>query len=169
MTLFGKRLSEYIAFCKPFLILILVVGIARLVLSLSGLPNSTVKWISISVVMWIGLVYYSVRIYTSGFGSYKQLLPICFLQSLVSEVVIVPGIILAIMTHTDNIFSAPEFSFGGDGKTWAHVFAHLFIGTTIGSLVGWVVGCLIMFVTKKLVTQKRGHEGLAHDTGTPRR
>ena len=34
MTIFGKRLSEYVAFSKPFLGLILVVGIVRFGLSL---------------------------------------------------------------------------------------------------------------------------------------
>jgi hypothetical protein len=62
----------------------------------------------------------------------------------------VPGIIVAILTGHDNIFSIPEYSFGSDGKTWAHVAAHLFIGTTVGSLVAWAGGCLVMFVTRKL-------------------
>ena len=153
MNIFGKRLSEYVAFSMPFLGLILVVGIARFGLSLAGVPNSAVKWFSITAVMWIGVLYYAVRIHTSGFGSYKHLLPICVLQSLVSEVIIVPGIILAIITGHDNIYSAPEYSFGSDGKTWVHVAAHLGLGTTIGPLVGWLVGCLIMFTTKKLMSR----------------
>ena len=155
MNFFGKRLSEYVAFAKPFLGLILVVGIARLALSLGGVPNSTTKWLSINAVIWIGVLYYSIRVHTSGFGSYKQLLPICVLQSLAAQAVIVPGIIIAIFTGNDNIFSVPEYSFGGDGKTWLHVGAHLVIGTTIGSLVSWLVGCLIMFATKKLATGGR--------------
>ena len=153
MNIFGKRLSEYVAFSMPFLGSILIVGIARFVLSLAGVPNSAVKWFSITAVMWIGVLYYAVRIHTSGFGSYKHLLPICVLQSLVSEVIIVPGIILAIITGHDNIYSAPEYSFGSDGKTWVHVAAHLGLGTTIGPLVGWLVGCLIMFTTKKLMSR----------------
>jgi hypothetical protein len=153
--MFGKRLSDYVAFSKPFLSLILVVGIARLALSLGGVPNSVVKWISINAMGWIGVLYYSVRVHTSGFGSYKQLLPICFLQMVAAQVVIVPAIILAIFTGTDNIYSAPEYSFGGDGKTWLHVAAHLFIGTTVGSLMSWLVGCLIMFAAKKLFTIDR--------------
>jgi hypothetical protein len=32
MTIFGKRLSEYAEFCKPFLILIPIIGITRLAL-----------------------------------------------------------------------------------------------------------------------------------------
>jgi hypothetical protein len=154
MTIFGRRLSEYVAFSKPFLGLILVVGIARLALSLGGVPNSTAKWLSITAVMWIGVLYFSIRVHTSGFGSYKHLLPIFVLQSLAAQVIVVPAIMLAIFTGQDNIYSAPEFSFGQDGKTWTHVAAHLFIGTTVGSLFGWLVGCLIMFVTKKLVSSK---------------
>jgi len=151
MTIFGKRLSEYVAFCKPFLGLILVAGIARFALYAGGAPNSIAKWVSMTVVMWIGVFYYSIRVHTSGFGSYKQLLPICFLQSLTAQLIIVPSIILAILTGKDNVYSIPENFFGADGKTWLHVAGHLFIGgTTLGPLLSWLVGCLIMFVTKKL-------------------
>jgi hypothetical protein len=156
MTIFGKRLSEYVAFSKLFLGLILVVGIARLALSLGGVPSSIAKWLSITAVMWIGVLYYSIRVHTSGFGSYKHLLPICVLQSLAAQVIIVPAIVIAIFTGKDNIYSVPEYSFGGDGKTWLHVGAHLVLGTTLGPLISWLVGCLIMFATKKLAPRGKG-------------
>lgn len=148
--MFGKTLSEYISFAKPILLLIIIVGIARLALSLAGVQNSAVKWLSISAVLFIGLVYFAIRVYTTGFGSYKQLLPLMFLQSVVSQAIIVAGIIIAMQTGKDNIFSAPEYSGGGDGKTWLHVGAHLVLGTTIGPLLAWLVGCVIMWVTKKV-------------------
>ncbi|MFY9607613.1 MAG: hypothetical protein WAU45_03255 [Blastocatellia bacterium] len=155
MTIFGRRPSEYVSFAKPFLVLILVVAIARLALSLGGVSNSTAKWLSVTAVIWIGVVYYAIRVHITGFGSYKQLLPICVLLSLTAQVVIVPAIMLAIFTGTDNIYSIPENFFGNDGKTWLHVAGHLFIGgTTIGPLIGWLVGCVIMFATKKMVTNK---------------
>ena len=154
MTIFGKRLSEYVAFCWPFLGLILAVGIVRLALSLGGSPTSTAKWFSITAVIWIGVLYYSITVYTSRFGSYKQLLPICILQGLTAQVIIVPSIILAILTHKDNIYSVPESFFGRDGKTWLHVAGHLVIGTTIAPLIGWLVGCVIMYVTKKVADTK---------------
>ena len=161
MTIFGKRLSEYVAFSKSFLGLILVVGIARLALSLGGVPSSTAKWLSITAVMWIGVLYYSIRVHTSSFGSYKHLLAICLLQGLVAQAIIVPAIVLAIFTGNDNIYSAPEYSFGRDGKTWLHVGAHLALGTTIGPLIGWLVGCLIMFASKKLVTRGKDTKAAA--------
>jgi hypothetical protein len=150
MTIFGKPLSEYAAFCKTFLILIFVAGIARLAVSLGGVPNSTAKWVSVTVLVWIGVLYYSIRTHTSGFGSYKQLLVICVLLNLVAQAVVISGIVLAIITGTGNIYSAPEYAFGGDGKTWLHVGAHLVLGTTGGSLFPWVVGSLILAVTRKL-------------------
>jgi hypothetical protein len=104
--------------------------------------------------MWIGIFYFAIRVHTTGFGTYRHLLPIYFLQSLAAQAVIVPAIILAIMTGHDNIFSIPEYSFGADGKTWVHVAAHLFIGTTVGTLVGWLFGSLIMFVTKRVTRDK---------------
>lgn len=161
MTIFGKRLSEYVLMARPFLILILIVGVVRLALSLGGVSSSIAKWLSITAVMWIGLLYYAVRVHTSGFGSYKQLLPICVLQSLAAQLIIVPAIILAIFTGKDNIYSQPEFAFGGDGKTWAHVAAHLFIGTTLGPLIAWLVGCVIMFATKKLAGKDKDAQSAA--------
>jgi hypothetical protein len=147
--IFGKTLSEYVAFAKPILLLIVVVGIARLALSLGGVQNSAVKWLSISAVLFIGLVYFSIRVYTTGFGSYKQLLPVLFLQSVTAQIIIIAGIVIAIETGKDNIFSVPEYAGGRDGKTWLHAGAHLVLGLTIGPLIAWLVGCVIMWVTKK--------------------
>jgi len=160
--IFGKSISEYYQFAKGFLGLIVLVGIVRLALSLGGVPNSTTKWVSITAVMWIGILYFAVWVHTSSFGTYKHLLPIYFLQSLAVQVIVVPAIVLAIYTGQDNIYTVPEYSFGSDGKTWLHAGAHLFVGTTIGTLVGWVVGCLIMFITKKLVSRGGGAKAAAH-------
>lgn len=155
MTVFGKSLSEYVGFAKVILSLIVIVGVARLALSLAGVGNPTVKWLSISIVTLIGLVYYSIRVYTSGFGSYKQLLALIVIQSVVAQTIIIVGIVIAIFTHRDNIFSAPEYSppVGplGDGKTWLHAGMHVVFGVLVGSLLAWLVGSVIMWVTKKAV------------------
>jgi hypothetical protein len=150
MIIFGKRLSEYASFAKLFLGLIFIVGIARLGLSLAGVGNATTKWLSITVVTLVGLVYYAIRVHTSGFGSYKQLLPIYLLLSLVGQGIVVAGIVLSIATSKNNVFSSPEYSGGGDGKNWGHVAAHLVLGVIVGPLVSWLIGSVIMFVTKKV-------------------
>jgi len=150
MTIFGKRLSEYFNFSKPVLGLIVLVAITRLALSLGGVSNSAIRWFSITITIWLGVLYFAIRVHTTGFGSYKQLLPICYLMSISAQAVIVPSIILAIVTGHDNIYSIPENFFGNDGKSWFHVAGHVFIGgLSLGPLISWALGCLIMFITKK--------------------
>ena len=156
--MFGKTISEYIAFQKYILLLILVVGLGRLFLSLAGVPDSTTKWLSISVVSLIGILYYAVRVHTTGFGSYKQLLPLMFIQSVVAQGIIVAGIIIAILTQKDNVFSAPEYSGGGEGKTWLHVLAHLVAGLIIVPLAGWLIGSIILFIVKRVAPQNAAKE-----------
>lgn len=155
--IFGKSLSDYVSFEKGFLILVLVVGLARLALSLLGVPDSKAKFLSLTVLFLLGMVYYSVRVYTSGFGSYKQLLPVLTLPVIVGNCIIIAGIILAILTAKDNIFSAPEYSGGVNGKTWGHVGGHVLV-MVVGPLILWLVGSLIMLVTKK-VTGSRAQTG----------
>jgi hypothetical protein len=153
MQIFGKTLSEYVRFEKVILLLILVVGIARLALSLGGVPNSTARWVSITAVSFLGLVYVSITVHTRGFGSYKQLLPLVFIQTALAHLIVVGAIVLAIQTGKDNIFSAPEFSPAGNGKTWGHVVAHLIAGFVILPLLGWLIGSVLLFVTKKVAPQ----------------
>jgi hypothetical protein len=168
MKVFGKNVSDYIKFERRFLILILVVGLARLGLSLLGVANSVDKFLSLSVLGIIGLLYYSVRVCTSGFGGYKQLLPVLWLQWLVSQSIVVAGIVIAIAMSKDNIFSTPEYSPSArrhlevaDGRTWGHAEAHLILGIVILPLVSWLIGSLIMFVTKKIASTSKKEAGVA--------
>jgi small basic protein len=159
MTIFGKRLSDYVAFTGPFLGLILVVGILRLALSLGGVPNSTTKWLSITVAVFLGTIYSAIRIHTTGFGSYRQLLVAIVLMNWTSQAISIVAVMIAIFTGTDNVYSAPEYSPSDDGKTWLHAGAHLLIGTTVGSLVPWAIGSLIMFVTKRVTNREKATAG----------
>jgi magnesium-transporting ATPase (P-type) len=161
MKIFGKSLPEYVSFEKGFLILILVVGLARLGLSLAGAPNAIVRFASMTVVLLLGLIYYSVRVHTSGLGSYKQLLPVLALPVILINLITVSAIVLAIETGKDNIFTAPEYSpRGANGKTWAHVAGHL-IAIVVMPFVLWGVGALIMLVTKKLTAGRLPKTGTA--------
>jgi len=149
MTIFGKPFGEYVAFAKVFLIFIPLVGLLRLGLSLEGMPNSTVRWFSMTAVGLIGMVYFAIRVHTTGFGSYKQLLVIVAMQNLLAQMVAIVGILLAIVTGVGNIFSAPEFSFGGQ-NAWLHLASHVFVGTTVGALPPWAIGSLILAITRKV-------------------
>jgi hypothetical protein len=147
MTIFGKPLSEYVSFCKPFLILIPVVGLLKLALSLNGTSNATTWWLSITALTWIAVLYYSVRVHSTAFGSYRHLLVICVLLNLSAQIISILGIVIAILSASDNVF---VFALGEHERTWWHVAAHLFFGTTAGSLVAWLGASLVLAVTRKL-------------------
>ena len=148
--MFGKTVAQYLAFQKVVLAVIVLAFLVRFTASLAGAPNSVAKWVSVTVVLLAGVVYYGVAVHTSGFGSYKQLYPLALFQSLLGEGLVALAVALAILTGADNIYTAPEYSGGGDGKNWLHVVAHLVIGAVILPLVSWGVSSLVLLVTKKV-------------------
>lgn len=148
MMIFGRPLSRYLQFCLPFVLLILLTGVTRLVLSLNEVPNSTARWFSMTALGWIGVLFYAIRVHTSGFGSYKELLVIYGLLNAPAQAVSIFSIVLAILTGEGNIFSSDEYAFG-NGMSWTHAAAHLFFGLPVGSLVMLAFGSLILFFTRK--------------------
>jgi hypothetical protein len=148
--MFGKSVGQYLSFQKLFLVAIVVVFLVRLALSLAGTPNSTTKWASVTVVLLLGMLYYGVAVHTRGFGSYKQLYPLLLFQSLLGEGLVALAIVLGIVTGQDNIYTAPEYSGGTDGKNWVHVIAHLVVAAVILPLVSWAIASLVLLVTKKV-------------------
>jgi hypothetical protein len=150
--MFGKRISEYLRFQKVWLALIAAVGLARLGLSLAGLPDKTVMFLSMTAVGWAAVIYYGVAVHTKGFGSYKQLLPLMIVQVVLVQAIAVAGILLAIAGFP-NIYAAPEYSgppFARSSNQWSHALAHLTIGMVVPVLLGWGVGSLILLITKKV-------------------
>ena len=150
--MFGKRVTEYLGFQKVWLILLAVVGLGRLGLSLAGLPDRTVMWLSMTVVGWAAVFYYGVAVHTRGFGSYKHLLPLMIFQVVLVQAIAVFGILLAI-AGLPNIYAAPEYSgppFARSANQWTHALAHLTIGIVVPVLLGWGVGSLVLLITKKV-------------------
>jgi hypothetical protein len=148
--IFGKRVSEYLAFQKVFLIALVAVGLTRLALSLAGLPSSTVAWVSMNAVIWIATLYYAVAVHTTGFGSYKQLLPLLVFQIIPFHLIAVLGILLEI-AGLPNVYAAPEF---GIPNHWLHILGHLTIGMVAAPLIGWAAASLVMLVTKKIAPRR---------------
>jgi len=154
MKILGKSVSEYFAFQKIIMILIIVAGLGRLSLSLAGVPESIVKWVSLTAMAIVGIVYCGVWVPQKGFGGYKHLLPLYVMQAGTGNFIIAGGIGLAAVTGTNNIYSAPEYSGPMAGSPWLHAGAHILDGLVLGPLVGWVIGSAIMFVVKKLSPAK---------------
>jgi len=169
MTIFGKSVSQYVRFLRPILGFILVVGMARLLLSLAGVSVTSVKYFSLTAAWLVGLVVCSITVHTKGFGSYKELLALVGVQSLVAQAFTAAVVVLGIVTGQDNIYTLPEFSGNVDGKTWGHAGAHLGLAAPILTLVGWLIGSAILFVTKKVApadtTRSSAPKGKARAAG----
>jgi hypothetical protein len=146
---FGKKFGEYIRFDSWILILVAAAFATRLATGMAGVPVATTKWISINIVLLVGLIYCSVAVHTRGFGSYKQLFGLLLVQNAFAHLLIACGIALAIVTATSNIYTAPEFFGGNDGRNWGHVAAH-FLGAFLVPVFAWLIGSVILFVTKKV-------------------
>jgi len=147
--MFGKPVSQYLSFQKVVLAVLAAVGLARLGLSLAGVPNATVAWLSMNVVGWAGVLYYGVAVHTRGFGSYRQLLPLALFQITLQQLIAVLGILLAI-AGLPNVYAAPEYSFGAQSQ-WLHALSHLTIGIVVATLLMWGVASLVLLVTRKIV------------------
>ena len=150
--MFGKRIPEYLAFQRWWLLFIAVVGLARLVLSLAGLPDRAVMFLSMTATGWLAVLYYGVGVDAKGFGSYKHLLPLMIFQVAVVQAIAVGGILLAIAGHP-NIYAAPEFSgppFARSSNQWNHALAHLTIGMVVPVLLWWGVACLVLLIRKRV-------------------
>jgi hypothetical protein len=145
---FGKRLSEYVRFQRVILGLIVVVGLARLLLSLAGVSNDVVKFFSMTVVAIAGVFYYGIRVPTTGFGSYRHLLPLLVIQSVAANLIAIAGILISRFSHRPNVFTAPEF--GGAARTRWHILGHVGIGMIVAPLVLWAVAAIVMWVTKRV-------------------
>jgi hypothetical protein len=148
--MFGKSVGQYLSFQKLFLAAIVVFFVVRLAMSLAGMPNSTTKFVSVTVILLLGTLYYGVAVHTRGFGSYKQLYPLGLFQSVLAEGLVGLAIILGIVTGHDNIYTAPEYSGGTDGKTWVHVLGHVLVGGVVLPLMSWAISSLVLLVTKKV-------------------
>jgi hypothetical protein len=146
---FGKKFSEYVRFERWILILIGSAFIIRMAISAAGTPIDVARWVSINIVLLAGLVYCSVAVQTTGFGGYKQLFGLLLIQNVFAHTLIALGIALAVVTGTDNIYTAPEFFGGSSGRNLGHSAMHLIAGFIV-PVFAWLVASVILFATKKL-------------------
>ena len=77
IKILGKPGAEYIRFQAPMLVLIASVGLLRMGLSLIGIADPVVRWLSLTALLLIGMVYAAVRVQTTSFGNYRHLCRWC--------------------------------------------------------------------------------------------
>jgi hypothetical protein len=124
-----------------FMVAILLVGLARLGLTLSGAPDEVTKYVSMTVVILAGAVYFGAASFT-----WKQRLAIAYLLILPYMAVELVGIGYTWATGKTTIFQVPQYSFGLDVS--AHFWGHLVGGLTWEPLSLFVVMLIVRGVSK---------------------
>src|SRR5947209_1971847 len=108
---------------KAFMIAIAAMGVLRFVLTVNGLPNSTVKYFSMTAVMIVGLTYFAVTTRT-----HKERLKDSFLLVMPYMTIEVLALGYTWASGRPTIFHTPEYSFGTP-LAW-HTIGHLVGGFT---------------------------------------
>ena len=92
---------------KIFILAILAMGFVRFILNISGLPNSVVKFFSMTAIIVIGTVYFAIA--TTG---HKERLKAAYLLILPYMIVEVLALGYTWATGRQTIFHAEEYSMG---------------------------------------------------------
>jgi hypothetical protein len=125
---------------RGFIVAILLVGILRFILTVSGFPDSFVKFFSMTVVIMIGTIYFAIATET-----HKDRLKASFLLILPYMIIEVAALGYTWATGQQTIFHAPEYSFGGTPLLY-HWIGHFVGGLTWEPLSVFVVMELIWLI-----------------------
>jgi hypothetical protein len=124
---------------KLFIAAIAVMGVIRFALTMAGLPNSVVRFASMTVIMMVGLVYFAVVSMT-----HKERLKAAYLLVLPYMIVEVLALGFSWATGRQTIFHAQEYSFGMGIA--AHTIGHLIGGLTWEPLSMFLVMELVWLI-----------------------
>ena len=129
---------------------ILGVGIVRFLLTVAGMPNSTVKYFSMTAVLAAGAIYFAV--FTN---KHRERLFAAFLLIFPYMLVEVAALLYTWSTGNQTIFHAAEYSFGFSiglhtlghlvgGLTWEPLSLFLFMELiwAVCTLAGWIISKL---------------------------
>ena len=130
------------------MVAILLVGLVRFSLTVSGAPDEVTKYVSMTVVLLAGCVYFG-----AASLSWKELLAVSYLLILPYVAVELGGIGYTWATGKTTIFHVPQYSFGLEVDL--HFWAHLVGGLTLEPLSLFVV-MLIVHAVSKLWTSSHG-------------
>lgn len=82
MLIFGKKAGDYVKFAGIGMILIVLMGVIRFVVGISGVPyERATHFVSVTILTSLLFVVHGYRAAATRFGSYRHLLPTAFALS----------------------------------------------------------------------------------------
>jgi len=128
---------------------ILLVGLVRFGLTVSGAPDEITKYCSMTVVILAGCVYFG-----AASLSWKELAAVSYLLILPYIAVELGGIGYTWATGKTTIFHVPQYSFGMPVNV--HFWVHLVAGLTWQPLAVFVVMLIVRAVSKRWTSSQHG-------------
>jgi hypothetical protein len=127
MILFGKKLREYARFARVGIVLILLVGLARFIVGVSGVPyERATHLVSLTITTLALAVVYGARTAATRFGGYRHLLPTVVLLALTMYGFIVAAILVEGLGGIHGYFHAPGHGLAPAGiALWDHIGGQL--------------------------------------------
>lgn len=132
------------------MVAIFLVGVVRFALTVSGVPNNIVKFVSMSAVMTAGLIYFALNTKT-----HMERLKAAYLLVLPYMIIEVAALGYTWATGHQTIFHAAEYSLGFS-IGW-HTLGHLIGGLTWEPFLGFVV--MEVFALGVSIYRKRFGQG----------
>jgi len=150
MRICGYRIRDHIRLLGPLFGFVAAVWVIRLIIGALGL--GFVRLFSVTGAYALAILLAAVLIHTRGFGSYTNVVAASVLLVAWGQLLIVLAIVFAVLTGTNNIFTAPQYSFPrDDSHHLKHILGQLTYGVGAGILFGAAMGCLLLWILRMLV------------------
>lgn len=182
MSIFGKSLRDYLSFVRLGIILVLVMGLLRFGLGLSGVPYDKVTHLaSLTVLGWILAVIYGHLARVTGFGGYRHLLPVGFVLAGTMYGFIILAILVEVLGGFHGYFHAPGVGLMPSGMSVVqHVVGQLIamlittvvlwalasLGFALSSHLGYLRNAFVLLAAMALVRTLVGALGVPYGWGT---
>lgn len=152
MKVGGHSFQDHLRLLSPLFGLVTAVWVLRLVLAAAGAPKGVTSFFSLTAATPISVLLAVLLIHMRRFGSYPNVVLAGILLNTWAELLIIAAIVFSVLTGTENIFTAPEYSFPEDNVYHLrHIYGHLTFGIGVSSLLGAGVGCLLLWLLRKMV------------------
>lgn len=156
MRIGEHRVREHIRLLSPAFVLVAGIWLLRLILAEAGTPFWLTRMVSVTVATTVSVLLSVILMHARRFGGYASVVVASLLINIWAQALIILSILFSILTKTENIYTASEFSLpGAYASQWAHIHGHLTFGIGVGTLVGAAEGCLLLWLLRRLVPAAR--------------
>ena len=145
-------LRDHLRLLAPLFGLIAAVWALRWIMALASTPTVVVRMMSVSVASAVAVLVAVVMIHFRRFGGYTSIVVSAFLLTLWAQLLIILAILVTMATGIENIYSAPEYSFGAGHLR--HMAGHLTLALGFEGIFAAAMGCALLWILRRVVPIK---------------